>query len=368
MKKIVSSILVFMYLLVMSGVFFVSNNDNVLAEEKENFASISCNHNFALENATFDGCIIEQTNGSLKITKGGKITVSYRYGLTELLVYAYAVDENGTKIPSIRPQLVHAAGDVVDQARVRKNQWKSKSIHLYNYFGEDVRVNFELVYEFAGVNDYKEYTDANGQTIKDKENFFYKMYCNTGQNNCYYEPGLAGIGSTKKYKNLKYRMDFYIGEAGNLCSGDNECIITENDVTKTPIDRSQIVYRGNATVSSAKEGWFGNSIIRANNTAVTHANNVTVLTQNTAFETEKANVEAIIYDTVIPALLGILGIAAIVSCTVLGYQIVKSADEPQERADKVKKLKQILFGIAIAFLLLIAVEPIINLVKGYMEE
>lgn len=362
MKKIVSSIIAFMYLLVMSGVFFVSNNDNVLAAEEKKPATISCNYNFALESTLFDGCEIDKTVGKLKITRGGQITVSYKYGITELLVYAIAIDENGTRIPTIKPQLIHAAGDVVEEAKVNKNQWEARTVHLYDYFGENVRVKFQLVYEFAGANDYNEYISANGQTIKNENNFFYKLYCNTGQSNCDY------TGNTKKYKNLKYRMDFYIGDSGNMCSGEDVCEIKESDVAKTPIDRSQIVYRGNATLSSAKQEWFQSSVIKANNTPVSHADSVIVLTKNTAFEAEKANVEEIIYDTVIPALLGVLGIAAIVSCTILGYQIVKSADEPQERADKVKRLKQILFGIAIAFLLLMAVEPITNLIKGYMEE
>ena len=73
-----------------------------------------------------------------------------------------------------------------------------------------------------------------------------------------------------------------------------------------------------------------------------------------------------IYDTIIPVLLGILGFAAVVSCSVLGYQIVKSADEPQERAQKVHNLKIILLGIGVAFVILMLIKPIINIIENYL--
>ena len=94
---------------------------------------------------------------------------------------------------------------------------------------------------------------------------------------------------------------------------------------------------------------------------------VYIKVDNSKVSDSSGDVTDLIYDTIIPALIAILIVIAGISCAVLGYKIVKSADEPQERQDSVKRLRNILIGIAIALVLLFGAEPFTNFIKRFIE-
>ena len=119
-------------------------------------------------------------------------------------------------------------------------------------------------------------------------------------------------------------------------------------------DKRQLVYNANMGINNSFSLGGG-------------ADAVLVKIDNTTVNGAATGIESMIYDTIIPVLWVLLGICAVVTCTVLGYQIVKSADEAQERQDKIKSLRNILIGLAMAALILFAAEPIINFINKYME-
>lgn len=59
-------------------------------------------------------------------------------------------------------------------------------------------------------------------------------------------------------------------------------------------------------------------------------------------------ISEIVYGTVMPIIWALLGIFLVVKGTLLGVQIVKAADEPQIRQEKVGALKWLIIGVAIA--------------------
>ena len=61
-------------------------------------------------------------------------------------------------------------------------------------------------------------------------------------------------------------------------------------------------------------------------------------------------------------------IVAGVTLAMLGYQIVKSADDPQERKEKISRLRGILIGVAIALLLLFIIEPAKKFITKFLKE
>lgn len=57
----------------------------------------------------------------------------------------------------------------------------------------------------------------------------------------------------------------------------------------------------------------------------------------------------IAYNIILPVIWGLLGVFLVIKGSILGIQIVKAADEPQIRQEKVKSLKWLVIGVAIAY-------------------
>lgn len=66
---------------------------------------------------------------------------------------------------------------------------------------------------------------------------------------------------------------------------------------------------------------------------------------------------------ILPILYSIIGMVLVVKGILLGVQIVKSADMPQERAEKVHALKWLVIGVTIAF----AASSLVGLLTGFFK-
>ena len=84
---------------------------------------------------------------------------------------------------------------------------------------------------------------------------------------------------------------------------------------------------------------------------------------NTKSDESQSEFMKLIKGDVIPVLMILLGLAALVTIVVLGTKIVKSSDSPSERSEYVKQLRNILFGLGMAILLLFALDPVTEFVK-----
>ena len=76
-----------------------------------------------------------------------------------------------------------------------------------------------------------------------------------------------------------------------------------------------------------------------------------------------SKIEDIVNNTVMPILWVVLGLFLMVKGALLGVQIVKSADEPQVRQEKVGALKWLVIGVAIAY----AATFVVRVVIGFFE-
>ena len=195
--------------------------------------------------------------------------------------------------------------------------------------------------------------------------FFYARYCelNVKFYECkrFFDTGLTGgdkeewelnlpNGTMKSNFSVKERIEEYI--APGVTDIEQEDALYEVSIYR--LDKKQVVFQGNYTNQSS-----------LNVTPTLSGYKVVVGDTKSAEAGE--GVENLLYDTIIPALLIILGLTAAVTIAVLGTQIIKSSDEASERSEKIKQLRNILIGLAIAFIILFAIEPVSELVNRLME-
>lgn len=76
------------------------------------------------------------------------------------------------------------------------------------------------------------------------------------------------------------------------------------------------------------------------------------------------NILEITNEFVLPILYSVIGMVLVVKGALLGVQIVKSADMPEVRAEKVRALKWLAIGVAIAF----AASSIVGLLTGFFKD
>jgi len=72
--------------------------------------------------------------------------------------------------------------------------------------------------------------------------------------------------------------------------------------------------------------------------------------EDEGLKTVMEKISGVVYGTVMPIIYAILGLFLVVRGAILGIQIVKSADEPQVRQEKVGAIKWLVIGVAVAFL------------------
>lgn len=135
---------------------------------------------------------------------------------------------------------------------------------------------------------------------------------------------------------------------------------------KAEMDKDQIIYQYPGESGAAPSNkWLDLKWYNSKGEVGSSYTSMCVRVDNSDFST--LVIDEMIYDDIIPLLIGVLVIAAGVSLAVLGYQIVKSADEDQERHDKIKRLRNILIGLGIAILLLFVIEPLSKVVERFLQ-
>ena len=360
MKKSLSFMFVFFMLLTMiSGIFLVQGNQKVSAygttpRDKNNKTLV-----YEEKNA---GVVI----GSIKANHYGAITIEYKYGFSELMVVATECSlyydsthnqiTNGDLTDAVScgnfngtVKIIHMSGDYNRDA----SGVKSKTIHLYDYFGAGKIAQVQLIFSFM-----KSTTGASDNT-----GLYYPLYCSVDNNtqNCKQSSGQSKSDITSDAR-VRYFAETVLGSSKKY------------DVTYT--DRRYLVYQNEVPEACTKDSQctdelrrqVKNTYVELNKNDATPKNTLYIQIDNSKMEGGASEIEDLVYDTIIPVLITILFIAAGVSIAVLGYKIVKSADEPQERREKIVRLRNILIGIAIALLLLFAANPAVNFIKGIIEE
>lgn len=71
-----------------------------------------------------------------------------------------------------------------------------------------------------------------------------------------------------------------------------------------------------------------------------------------------------IVDDILIIIYAVLGLFLVVKGALIGMQIVKAADEPQVRQEKIGSLKWLVIGVAIAYAVTVAADFLV----GYLEK
>ena len=71
-----------------------------------------------------------------------------------------------------------------------------------------------------------------------------------------------------------------------------------------------------------------------------------------------------IVDTILTIIYIVLGLFLVIKGALLGMQIVKAADEPQVRQEKIGSLKWLVIGVAIAYAVTFVADILVDYFKG----
>lgn len=335
MKKSFNFISIFFMMITMVGSLLLVKSSNVKAE-----SILGIDEG---ETKTF----INDGNNKVTISSGGAITIQYEknHGYSELLVVATKckdwIDKNDHSkgcdgyegFDGGNAAIIHLSGDYYSGGKFDADNNElntiTKTIHLFNYFDYDTLLRVQIYTEFFSGTKLPLVCnrDAVNEALKDE--------CGNK----------TSIDRVDKYID-KLKSTGYISNAETFY-----------------VDRKYLIYDvyglgGDITDAIAD---------LSNNKTILDDTVVIVNVDNTKVSGASGDVEKLIYDTLIPTAITILLIAAGVAIAVLGYQIIKSSDEPQERQEKIRTLRNILIGIGIALLLLFIIEPFVNLIKGNLE-
>ena len=75
-------------------------------------------------------------------------------------------------------------------------------------------------------------------------------------------------------------------------------------------------------------------------------------------------IDDIVGNTILPIIYVVLGLFLVVKGALLGVQIVKAADEPQVRQEKIGSLKWLVIGVAIAYAVTIVADVLLGYFAG----
>lgn len=373
MKKTLKYLSIFIFTLMVCVFFSITARNNVKAYE------VNCSTGLDMRDEKFDnGCDIKESSyGNINISSKGTISVTYKYGITELLIYALPYDEKDVSIPT-EAKIIHSSGyvnlpyiakkSVVDKDSLSDNveiitTWSdyyvlskkvgSFSINIAKYFDESKlekysKIAINLVYEFKT----KRIEYSFGDPLKYDYTGDYTMsYCSVNISGCNTKSRRSNGGVTD-------RINDFIKENTSISKA-----ITTIETT----DARNIVYAYKNEYNTNNTSSTYSSYYDTSKNNVFKITEIYVKAEDESFDSANKELSEIITDTVIPTLMGILGLAAAVSIIVLGYKIVKGADEPEERSKNIKLLKSILIGIAIAFIALALTKPLMSLFESQVE-
>ena len=301
---------------------------------------------------------ISNSKNKIRISEKGKIDITYQYGYTEVMIVIYPcsdykLDAKDNPIAcnsfSGDRKIIHVGGDHNDEKDDNgiAKQTATKTVHLFNYFDYDEILKVEFIGSFINSKN-NDNTGSYKYLFYDADN----IDCGYNDQRCV---GKESKNERNAHMTVYSRVGRYLCGYSNPLdnlTNYNNCLAKEMKNITLIGNR---VYAGNVT--SRKD--ISNSKI---------GQTIYVKVDNSKVDGGAGDVESLVYDTIIPTLITILFVVAGISIAVLGYKIVKSSDEPQERQESVKRLRNILIGIAFALILLFAFEPISNLVKDYIGE
>ena len=75
-------------------------------------------------------------------------------------------------------------------------------------------------------------------------------------------------------------------------------------------------------------------------------------------------IEEVVNGTLMPIIYVSLGLFLVVKGAIIGTQIVKAADEPQLRQEKINSLKYLVIGIAIAYVVALVADALLGYFAG----
>jgi len=403
MKKLFNFISIFVLLFTFIGNAFLFQENKVNAANTQ-YSGIE------------SGLEITKSGGKVTITPLGEITVSYSYGITEFMVVATSCsdpwgilkdtgemgklyDANGKFKSGYswsnalscaafngKVTIIHFSG----RYNEKEGESQSFSLHLNDYgIRNDEIVQLQFIYDFM--------EKSRKETIRHEEGASYKnlgaytpVYCELEKEyeNCL---GLKRIAKPDIQPDEdKWEYAVLTSTRTTLPSARVEAFAKAKNYSsyEVHVDRLGIIYAGkmeinekpfctktqnNRCVGDSVKGHVASDVDREEFATTQYGEFVSVnrngdtevyvQAKNSGFDKSKGIVQDFVVEDIIPVLIIILGIAAALTITILGYQIVKSADEPQERREKITRLKGILVGLGIAFLLLFAAKPAIKLIE-----
>ena len=89
--------------------------------------------------------------------------------------------------------------------------------------------------------------------------------------------------------------------------------------------------------------------------------------ENEELDSVVQKISDVVYDTIMPIIWVVLTVFLVVKGTLLGVQIVKAADEPQVRQEKIGSLKWLVIGVGVAALASGAVTFITGFISGALD-
>ena len=89
--------------------------------------------------------------------------------------------------------------------------------------------------------------------------------------------------------------------------------------------------------------------------------------ENDELDSVVQKISDVVYDTIMPIIWVVLTVFLVVKGTLLGVQIVKAADEPQVRQEKIGSLKWLVIGVGVAALASGAVTFITGFISGALN-
>lgn len=109
-----------------------------------------------------------------------------------------------------------------------------------------------------------------------------------------------------------------------------------------------------------KENWYSSIEFKVEDVRDTNISEI----EDEELRSMMDKITDVVMTIVMPVLYTVIGIFLVVKGTILGFQIVKSADEPQVRQEKIGALKWLVIGVAIAYAATGIVHAVTGIISG----